>query len=70
MGLMDSGDYDSDRVRRGIEFLVERQNRGGDWPERHFTGTGFPRHFFINYHLYRNTFPLTALGRYFAHKGE
>ena len=69
-GLMDSGDYDSESIRRGIEFLVEKQNRDGSWSEPHFTGTGFPKHFFINYHLYRNTFPLTALGRYLAHHGE
>jgi squalene-hopene/tetraprenyl-beta-curcumene cyclase len=70
VGLMDSGDYDSDSVSRGIQYLIDRQNRNGSWPEREFTGTGFPGHFFINYHLYRNSFPLTALGRYFAHHSK
>jgi len=70
VGLMDTGDYDSDSVKRGIQYLVERQNRNGSWPEPQFTGTGFPGHFFINYHLYRNSFPLTALGRYFAHHSK
>jgi squalene-hopene/tetraprenyl-beta-curcumene cyclase len=65
-GLMEAGDYESDSITRGVEYLVIRQNRDGSWPEPDFTGTGFPAHFFINYHLYRNTFPLTALGRYFA----
>jgi squalene-hopene/tetraprenyl-beta-curcumene cyclase len=69
-GLMDAGDYDSEGVRRGINFLVARQNLDGSWPEPQFTGTGFPRHFFINYHLYRNVFPVTALGRYFEHNGD
>jgi squalene-hopene/tetraprenyl-beta-curcumene cyclase len=70
VGLMDSGDYDSDSVNRGIEYLIAKQNRNGSWPEPQFTGTGFPGHFFINYHLYRNSFPLTALGRYFAHHSK
>jgi len=67
---MDSGDYESESVVRGFDFLTSRQNPDGSWPEPQFTGTGFPRHFFINYHLYRNVFPLTALGRYFEHQSE
>jgi squalene-hopene/tetraprenyl-beta-curcumene cyclase len=70
LGLMDSGDYESESVVRGFDFLTSRQNPDGSWPEPQFTGTGFPRHFFINYHLYRNVFPLTALGRYFEHQSE
>ncbi len=34
------------------------------WDEPQFTGTGFPGDFYINYHLYRLVFPLSALGRY------
>lgn len=64
IGLMAAKDYDSVNVERGIRFLIDRQNADGSWPEREFTGTGFPGHFYINYHLYRNNFPLTALGRY------
>ena len=64
IGLMAAGDYESEAVRRGIEFLLGRQNADGSWPEPEFTGTGFPGHFYINYHQYRNQFPLTALGRY------
>ncbi|BFI43010.1 squalene-hopene/tetraprenyl-beta-curcumene cyclase [Marchantia polymorpha subsp. ruderalis] len=37
---------------------------GGTWNERHFTGTGFPKHTYVNYHLYRHYFPMMALGRY------
>jgi squalene-hopene/tetraprenyl-beta-curcumene cyclase len=69
-GLMDAGDSESEIVTRGIEYLVIKQNKDGSWPEAQFTGTGFPGHFFINYHLYRNTFPLTALGRYFAQHSD
>lgn len=37
---------------------------GGTWNERHFTGTGFPKHLYVKYHLYRHYFPMMALGRY------
>jgi squalene-hopene/tetraprenyl-beta-curcumene cyclase len=45
---------------RGLQYLRDRQV-GGTWDEPHFTGTGFPRDFYINYHLYRHLFPLMAL---------
>lgn len=66
MGLMAAGDYETDSVKLGIEYLLTKQNSDGSWPEAEFTGTGFPGHFYINYHQYRNQFPLTALGRYFT----
>ncbi len=68
LGLMAAGDYDSDSVRQGITYLLTTQNADGSWPEAEFTGTGFPGHFYINYHQYRNQFPLTALGRYAANQ--
>src|SRR5262245_26655311 len=64
LGLMASGDNHSDSVKRGIIYLLGNQNIDGSWTEPQFTGTGFPGHFYINYHQYRNHFPLTALGRY------
>ena len=54
----------SDEAARGIRYLIERQRPDGTWDEPEFTGTGFPKDFMINYHLYRHYFPLMALGRY------
>ena len=51
-------------VQRGVEWLVARQTREGSWDEAEFTGTGFPRHFYLRYHMYRHYFPLMALGRF------
>jgi squalene-hopene/tetraprenyl-beta-curcumene cyclase len=53
-------------VDRGLAWLVEHQREDGTWDEPEYTGTGFPGHFYINYHLYRLSFPLMALGRWAA----
>ena len=45
---------------RGLQYLKDHQING-TWDEPHYTGTGFPRDFYINYHLYRHVFPLMAL---------
>jgi squalene-hopene/tetraprenyl-beta-curcumene cyclase len=50
----------------GARWLAEHQRADGTWDEPQFTGTGFPRDFYLNYHLYRLVFPVTALGRYVA----
>jgi squalene-hopene/tetraprenyl-beta-curcumene cyclase len=50
-----------DAVQRGLSYLCERQRRDGTWDEPECTGTGFPRDFYINYHLYRHLFPTMAL---------
>jgi squalene-hopene/tetraprenyl-beta-curcumene cyclase len=66
LALLAAGRRDSAAVRRGVRWLVARQRADGTWDEPQFTGTGFPGDFFINYHLYRLVFPLSALGRYAA----
>jgi squalene-hopene/tetraprenyl-beta-curcumene cyclase len=53
-------------IERGVAWLVARQRPDGTWDEPTFTGTGFPGDFYINYHLYRQVFPVMALGRYRA----
>ncbi|MGE9694941.1 MULTISPECIES: squalene--hopene cyclase [unclassified Streptomyces] len=64
LALLAAGERDSEQVRRGVAYLVETQTENGTWDEPWFTGTGFPWDFSINYHLYRQVFPVTALGRY------
>nr|WP_221468593.1 squalene--hopene cyclase [Saccharopolyspora phatthalungensis] len=56
--------HGTEAVRRGVQYLARTQRADGGWDEPQFTGTGFPGDFYINYHLYRVIFPLTALGRY------
>lgn len=50
-------------LERGVAFLLGTQRADGSWDEPQFTGTGFPLHFYLNYHQYRLHFPLAALGR-------
>src|SRR6266702_4582039 len=54
----------SSAVARGVQWLVDHQTEDGTWDEPQFTGTGFPGDFYINYHLYRLMFPVSALCRY------
>jgi len=53
-------------VDAGVRWLAEHQRSDGTWDEPQFTGTGFPRDFYLNYHLYRLVFPVSALGRYLS----
>ncbi len=69
MALLAAGERESLAVERGISWLAHNQREDGSWDEPHFTGTGFPWDFSINYHLYRMVFPLTALGRYLHSPG-
>ncbi|MHC5025826.1 MAG: squalene--hopene cyclase, partial [Planctomycetota bacterium] len=72
---------DSPRVERAIRWLCDRQltpedsqdparnpdgDPAGSWCETEFTGTGFPRVFYLRYHLYRLYFPVMAIGRWLA----
>ncbi len=53
-------------IERGVDYLLETQQPDGTWNESEFTGTGFPGHFYLKYHLYQQFFPLIALSRYHA----
>jgi squalene-hopene/tetraprenyl-beta-curcumene cyclase len=64
MGLLAAGDISSDSVHRGIAYLLSTQRQDGSWSEEWFTGTGFPRVFYLKYHMYFQYFPLLALTTY------
>jgi squalene-hopene/tetraprenyl-beta-curcumene cyclase len=53
----------SQALTRGVQWLIATQRPDGSWDEPHYTGTGFPSDYYINYHLYRLAFPVMALGR-------
>ncbi len=53
-------------ITKGIQYLLTTQEDDGSWLETEHTGTGFPGHFYLRYHLYPQVFPLMALGRYRA----
>jgi squalene-hopene/tetraprenyl-beta-curcumene cyclase len=69
LGLLAAGDTRSESVQRGVAYLLRTQkpagsNNPGGWDEPQYTGTGFPRVFYLAYHLYRVYFPLMALTAY------
>jgi squalene-hopene/tetraprenyl-beta-curcumene cyclase len=51
-------------VERGIEYLLQTQRDDGSWVDGPWTGTGFPRVFYLRYHLYAVFFPLMVLAEY------
>jgi squalene-hopene/tetraprenyl-beta-curcumene cyclase len=64
LGLIAGGDPNSLSVQHGIEWLLENQRPDGSWEEELATGTGFPKVFYLNYHLYKDYFPLLALSSF------
>jgi squalene-hopene/tetraprenyl-beta-curcumene cyclase len=62
-GLVAAGRDDSEAVEHGTAWLLARQHGDGSWEESAFTGTGFPKVFYLRYHYYRIYFPLIALIR-------
>jgi squalene-hopene/tetraprenyl-beta-curcumene cyclase len=72
LGLLAAGDTRSDSVAKGVRWLIERQKEDGSWDElvpgrngeSYYTGTGFPRVFYLGYHLYKQYFPLLALATF------
>ena len=73
MGLIAAGDTTSPSLLRGLAWLTTRQRPDGSWDESTgegfsrqalYTATGFPKVFYLAYHLYRQYFPLLALTSY------
>ena len=67
LGLLAAGDDRSECVAGGVHWLLGRQNSDGSWDESTgagparqaiYTATGFPKVFYLAYHLYRQYFPL------------
>ena len=70
MGLLAANDTRSESVAKGIAYLLKTQKKDGSWDESWYTGTGFPRVFYLMYHLYRQYFPLIALTTFNKVMGE
>ena len=64
LGLIAAGETHSTAAARGVDYLLSTQQPDGTWNETEFTGTGFPRVFYLKYHYYALYFPLMALARY------
>ena len=64
LGLFAAGHTEGPAVERGIRYLVHTQHEDGGWEDPLWNGTGFPRVFYLKYHLYAKYFPLWALGVY------
>ncbi|MGQ0635717.1 MAG: terpene cyclase/mutase family protein [Planctomycetaceae bacterium] len=63
LALCAAGEAHSAAVEAGVQFLLDTQNIDGTWDEAEWTGTGFPKVFYLKYHFYRISFPLMALAR-------
>lgn len=63
LGMM-GADIKDPALERAADYLTETQTDEGSWPENYYTGGGFPGTFYLRYELYKNYFPLMALGRY------
>src|SRR5207253_183526 len=52
LALLAAGEGGSAAVRAGVAYLCATQQADGDWHEDQFTGTGFPKVFYLKYHMY------------------
>jgi squalene-hopene/tetraprenyl-beta-curcumene cyclase len=64
LGLLTALPPNDVSVQRSVKYLIEQRTPGGTWNEEQFTGTGFPKVFYLKYHLYGHYFPLYALARF------
>ena len=64
LGLLAAGLEAHPATIRGIRYLIRMQREDGTWDEPEFTGTGFPRVFYLRYHYYPICFPLMAMARW------
>jgi squalene-hopene/tetraprenyl-beta-curcumene cyclase len=64
MGLFATGLAATPAAERGVDYLLSTQREDGSWYDEPWTATGFPRVFYLRYHLYAVYFPLMALAEY------
>ena len=64
LALFALGDRTSSSVHRGLQYLLRNQSYDGSWKDEFWTGTGFPKVFYLRYHLYATYFPLWAISVY------
>ncbi|MEM9724396.1 MAG: squalene--hopene cyclase [Pseudomonadota bacterium] len=64
LALMSADAVDDPATARGVAWLQDAEREGARWSEEHWTGTGFPRVFYLKYHGYAAFFPLWATARY------
>jgi len=64
LALFAAGTKSGPAVQAGIDYLLRTQQPDGAWEDPLWNGTGFPRVFYLKYHLYARYFPLWALGVY------
>ncbi len=64
LGLFAAGHRSGPAVDTGVAYLLRTQQPDGSWEDAFWNGTGFPRVFYLKYHLYARYFPLWALGVY------
>jgi len=65
IGLLAGTNTSDPAITKAVNYLLTQQSGDGSWKEDDFTGTGFPGVFYLKYHLYRNSFPVYALARYY-----
>jgi squalene-hopene/tetraprenyl-beta-curcumene cyclase len=64
IGLIKAGAVSSPSVQAGVNYLLRTQAADGTWQEEYYTGSGFPKVFYLRYDFYRLCFPLIALALY------
>lgn len=64
LALIAADESNSAAVKKGIDFMLHKQQDNGVWDDPCFTAPGFPKAFFLKYHGYDKFFPLWALSRY------
>ena len=63
LALLEAGDSDWTAIAQGARFLLDTQDSDGQWPKQDMAGVFF-RTALVDYVLYRQYFPLHALGLY------